>query len=247
MTQMSESPRKLLVVDDDEDFAESLAHLLEEAGHHVVIAHSGDEAIERCRDVAFDVALMDVRMPGKNGVESLREIRAIRPHQRAIMMTGYALPELMEQAVADGAWQVLSKPLDLEQLLDAVQRCCSGLLVVIADDDPDLAESLADAVEAGGHRVTVALDGKQAVKEVCERDVDVLVLDLRLPQLSGVEVVRELDRRGRRPLVIAITAYYVAEEQHMVAELRASDVRDVLEKPFDPETLVDLVGRVAQS
>jgi DNA-binding NtrC family response regulator len=113
---MSNSLR-VFIVDDDRDFAESLAILLEDEGHEVVVAFSSEAAIEKFREQDFDIAFMDVTLPGMNGVESLLEIRKFKPAARVVMMSGYTAEQLLEQAITSGALGVLRKPLDLEEVL----------------------------------------------------------------------------------------------------------------------------------
>jgi two-component system, NtrC family, response regulator HydG len=126
----------VLVVDDDRDFAESLADVLRSDGHWVDTAYSGEEAILRFPLWHYDLTFMDVRLPGRNGVESLLELRKLRPDAQVYMMTGFSMEHLLERALAVGARGVLQKPLDLDrvlQLLKEMQSC----QILIADDDPD--------------------------------------------------------------------------------------------------------------
>jgi len=110
-------PSRVLIVDDDPDFAESLAILFESRGRQIDVAFSGEKAIENCRDHDFDIAFIDINLPGMNGVESLVEIRKIRPAARVFMMSGYIVDGLLEEAIANGALGVLRKPLDLDEVL----------------------------------------------------------------------------------------------------------------------------------
>ncbi len=236
-------PRRLLVVDDDRDFAESLAEVLQMAGHDVDVALSGEQALSHCRDGRFDLALVDVRMSGMSGVESLRAMRALQPSLRAIMMTGYAVEPQLEEALACGAWRVLSKPLDLDSLLAMVEVGCTALRVLVADDDRDVADSLAQALELAGHRTAVARDGAEALSEVLRRRPDVLVLDLRMPLRSGVEVVRDLARQGVAPAIVVVTGF-AREERAALAELEAQGLLAVLEKPVHPDALLNVMTRV---
>ena len=113
------SPR-VLVVDDDSDFAESTATLLRLFGHEVDLTYSGEEALEKFHAGTFDLTLMDVKMPDKNGVETLAAIRETTPDARVVIMTGFTMSELLEEAKANGAWMVLYKPLDIEKLRQLV-------------------------------------------------------------------------------------------------------------------------------
>ncbi len=113
---------KILVVDDDTDAADSLAELFEMEGHDVQAVYSGDNAIEYCQDKGFDVAFMDIMMPGRNGVESFMEIKKMRPDVKVYMMTGFSVNELVDKAVDNGAMGVFSKPVDLERVFTVLEE-----------------------------------------------------------------------------------------------------------------------------
>ena len=113
---------KILVVDDDTDAADSLAELFEMEGHDVEAVYSGDNAIAACQHKGFDVAFMDIMMPGRNGVESFMEIKKVRPDAKVYMMTGFSVNELVEQAVDNGALGVFSKPVDLDRMFNVLEE-----------------------------------------------------------------------------------------------------------------------------
>ncbi len=112
---------RILVVDDDSDHAESVADILTMRGHDVDIAGSAESGIAKYRAAPFDVVLMDVKMPGMNGVEAFFEIRKLRADAKIVMMTGFSLEELVERAMANGAVGTLRKPLAISQLLQTIE------------------------------------------------------------------------------------------------------------------------------
>jgi two-component system response regulator HydG len=241
-SKMSSRPgdrAEILVVDDDRDFAESLADLLEQHGYAVDLAHSGDAAITKFEAHDYYLALLDVKMPGKNGVESFLEIRKIRPHARCIMMTGYSMPELLDQALANGAWAVVPKPLDIDKILAFVRDAHSRALVLIADDDVDFVASLQVYLERAGYRVKVATDGQQAVEIVTNDGIDILILDLKMPLMNGIDVCLELKRRGYQIPTVVVSAY--ANDEQNASQLRALEVTGILQKPFDPADLLKIL------
>ncbi len=111
---------KIMVVDDDADAADSLAELFEMEGHDAVAIYSGDNAIRTAQTEDFDLTFMDIMMPGRNGVDSLMEIRKFKPQAKVYMMTGFSVNELTEKAVDNGALGVFSKPVDIAQIFDAL-------------------------------------------------------------------------------------------------------------------------------
>ncbi len=90
-------PLSILVVDDDADFARSLANFLRLEGNLVALALDGEAAVAKFTEQDFDITFMDVRLPGKNGVESFFEIRRLKPAAKVVMMTAHGVEELDRQ------------------------------------------------------------------------------------------------------------------------------------------------------
>ncbi len=235
---------KILVIDDDQDFAESLALVLEGRGYQVDVGHTGEEAIRKFRGNDFDIALIDVKLPGKNGVESYMEIRKFKPDARVVMMTGYSVEQLLDKAVENGAWGVLHKPLDMEKLLSMINNV-QPYGILITDDDLDFVKSIKQLLISRGYSVFVATNGREAVERVLSNGIDVLILDLRMPVLNGLETYLELKKAGRAVPTIIITAF-TDEETGTIERLRALSVSGVLRKPFDPRELLSAIERLVQ-
>lgn len=113
--------------------------------------------------------------------------------------------------------------------------------VLVADDDDEFREALAEIITLEGWQVWQARNGEEALRSALELRPDVLVLDQRMPSLSGVEVVRRLRAEGSRVPVVFVTA------SHEIEELALSvDVRCHLRKPFGFDELADMLQRAAQ-
>jgi DNA-binding NtrC family response regulator len=110
----------VLVVDDDAGMAETLADILEARQYCVGVAHSGDAAVAMTGEAPFDAVLMDIQMPGINGVEALRAIKARAPQLRVIMMSAYTRDELAQEAERASGLPVQPKPLDVDRMLQLV-------------------------------------------------------------------------------------------------------------------------------
>ena len=234
----------ILIVDDDRDFAESLAEVLELRGHNVELVFNGEEAINKFLSNIYDITFMDVKLPGKNGVESYIEIRNIRPEAKVVMMTGYSVEQLLDQAVENGAWAVLHKPLNMVTIFDMVEKIKpDGILIV--DDDVDFVESIKGVLKNKGYNVYKAHNGKEAIERVRENNIQIMILDLRLPILNGLEVYLELKKIGHKVPTIIVTAYG-GEEMHMINALRSLTITGILNKPFDPQTLLDLLSDITK-
>ena len=126
---------RVLIVDDDRDHAESLADVIEMRGHSVQLAYSCEEAIGYFRATDFDFVLLDVKLPGINGVDTFLELKKIRPAAQVMMMTGYSVEQLVAQAIEGGALGVLLKPFAATQVLELLSKVKQRGRVLIADDD----------------------------------------------------------------------------------------------------------------
>ncbi len=110
--------RKILIVEDDVDFAGTLTLPLEMRHHSVQIAYNGFEAIRISQDQAFDVCFLDIKMPGMTGIECLRKIKELLPATtRFVMMTGFRDEALFEEARQAGAREILLKPFKMAEFL----------------------------------------------------------------------------------------------------------------------------------
>lgn len=112
----------VLIVDDDANLCETLADILEEKEYRVAVAHDGPQAIEEVKGQHFDLALIDIVMPGMNGVETLRQIKAIDPQLTTMLITGHtALGESVSEAIEAGVAGVLYKPLDINTIVELIE------------------------------------------------------------------------------------------------------------------------------
>ncbi len=113
--------KKVLVVDDEPSVCEVLKEFLESNGYRVDVAYSGDEAIASYQKERHDVILLDVRMPGKDGLETLREIRAFDSSAIVIMVTAVHKESVVRQALEDGAADYITKPINPQSLELAIR------------------------------------------------------------------------------------------------------------------------------
>jgi DNA-binding NtrC family response regulator len=108
----------VLVVDDEPGMRDTLVAILEQQGYRVSAAPDGESAFSAVQETVFDVVVMDVRMPGRDGVSVLEEMEHPPPH--VILMTAYALEERLRSAVKAGAFAVLHKPFEARRMLGLV-------------------------------------------------------------------------------------------------------------------------------
>ncbi len=111
---------RVLLVDDEVEFAEVLGRRLESRGFATATASNGDEALERFGDEDFDVVLLDLVMPGRDGLETLREIKSRKPLTEVIMLSGRGTEEAAIKGMKRGAFDFLTKPPDIGDLVEKV-------------------------------------------------------------------------------------------------------------------------------
>jgi DNA-binding NtrC family response regulator len=114
-------PIKVLLVDDEAEFLETLMKRLKKRDVNVASARSGEEAIGLLGKEAVDVVVLDVKMPGMDGIETLRRIKRDLPLIEVIMLTGHANVEVAIQGMECGAFDYLMKPMDIDDLLYKVR------------------------------------------------------------------------------------------------------------------------------
>lgn len=107
---------RILVVDDEESQREMVGGFLEKQGYSVSLADSGEEALKQGQDKFFEIALVDLKMPGMNGIELLSKLKEINPEIQVIVMTAYGTIETAVEAMRKGAFHYVNKPIDLEEL-----------------------------------------------------------------------------------------------------------------------------------
>jgi DNA-binding NtrC family response regulator len=111
---------KVLLVDDEKDFVETLAQRLEVRDFDVKTAFDGDEALGLIRESDFDVIVLDVLMPGKDGIQTLKEIKDLNPLVNVIMLTGNATVDTAIEGMRLGAYDYLMKPTETEILVEKI-------------------------------------------------------------------------------------------------------------------------------
>jgi two-component system response regulator HydG len=188
---------------------------------------------------------MDVKLPGMNGVETFFEFRKIRPDVKVMMMTGFSVEQLVAQAVDNGALGVLRKPFAISDLLEVLENVKPRGMVLVADDDPDFAMSVEPILTQNGYRVEIARTGQEALEKVSTAGVNCLLLDLRMPVLSGLEVYLRLKEAGRTIPTILVTGF--ADQEHEAISRLQPFADALLIKPFNPADLLRAIEAAADA
>lgn len=113
---MIKIPVRLLIVDDEKDFVEMFSLRMAGQGEKVLTAYSGEEALEVLKTASVDVVILDIRMPGMDGIETLKKIKADYPLLEVILLTGHGSTQTAVDGMKAGAFDYLMKPADFEDI-----------------------------------------------------------------------------------------------------------------------------------
>jgi two-component system response regulator HydG len=240
---MSEK-KKILVVDDNEEFCRNVTDILELHDYDVMCAYDGLKAIELVVKNGFSLAMMDVRMPVLDGLKTFKQIKQLAPDTPVIMVSAYAVEDLVRDALREGAFGFLKKPIDFDELLRLIAKATSrGTMILVADNNKELCANLKEVLSDKGYRVSVAYDGKMALEEATKKNFDVMLLDIVLPMLNGLETFLAI--REFRPEVAAIVITgYRQEISEVVEKVLQEGAHTCIEKPIDIDRLLSLLAQI---
>lgn len=120
------SGEKVLLVDDETEFVETLAMRLETRGLRVDTADSGEAALAKVQEKQYDAVLLDLAMPGMDGVETLERIREHNPDAQVIVVTGRATVQKAKEVIRLGALDLLEKPVEIETLTELIDQAATN-------------------------------------------------------------------------------------------------------------------------
>ncbi len=228
----------VLIVDDDINLADSLSDILEAKGYNVRCAGSGEEALSLIKENIFDVVFLDIKMPGMNGVETLKRISEISPTIEIIMITAYAEDELVNQAKKQGALWVLPKPIDIDKVISFLIKLRDEHVLFLVDDDVPFCDSLKDALTINHFEVSSANNAADAVELLSKQKCGIVMLDMKLNGKSGLEVAKTIKERGCKCTIVLMSAYAKEFQSQIDEALKAHIAQSIIEKPFEIDHLI---------
>ncbi len=236
--------RRVLVVDDDDDFRAVMRKQLTRAGYVVLDARDGASALHVARTTHPDVITVDLMMPGLDGwsfIERLRE-EPLLAHIPVVVVSG--APEAGAGRLPSEI-PVVPKGEGQDRILREVGQALGsrrGATIVVAEDDDDLRGVLAASLARGGHRVIQARDGGEALAAIDRQRVDLVVLDLWMPNVDGFEVLERIRSAGDATIPVVV----VSGGDRAASEVRALGLgaNIFLTKPVDAAALTEEVTRL---
>ena len=243
---------RVLLVDDEEDYVKTMAERMDMRDLQSTVALSGEEALDLLDTDPPDVIVLDLRMPGIQGMEVLERVKRDHPHIQVIILTGHGGEKEEKEARRLGAFDYLQKPADLGTLVGTIQGAWKrsiqaakefikeqgegfdrtmtaaalaeggmpdearevmekahglarrtraiepgpggALKILLVDDEEDYVRTMAERLEMRDLGSDVALNGEDALSMLEEDPPDVMVLDLKMPGMGGLEVLEAVKR-----------------------------------------------------
>jgi two-component system response regulator HydG len=241
---MNDKPT-ILVVDDNQDLLETFAMILKRRGYYVQTAGNGSDAVDKFKGQKFDVTLMDIVMPEMNGVEASKIIKEIEPEASIILMTAYSDEELIQSARDEGVNKIIHKPIRIDKLIELITDLADDQPILVVDDDADICDTLTRIIENQGYRVLTAGSGEEAVVIARDKDCQIALIDVKLPNIDGLETLLRLKEINPDLLVIMMTGFR-NEVKEALDKAQAASAITCLYKPFDPAEAAELVKKIGK-
>lgn len=234
--------KKVLVVDDEPNMRRTLVDIFQDEGYEVGTAADGESAIAAYRENRFDVVLMDVRMPGMNGIEAFCRIRERNAAARVILMSGYGMDQMRLAALEAGAVAFLEKPLDIEMVIRLIEQTADTSVLVV-ENDIELGGEIATTLREHAYQVTIARTPHEVLELIEQIRFDIVLIDADLPIMSGMDLYQAI--RKLKPTTIAVMITDNREERERVTQQAVSAAADaVIRKPVDRDYLLATLQRL---
>lgn len=293
---------RVLLVDDEEDYVKAMAERMDMRDLQSQVALSGEEALKVLDTEPPDVIVLDLRMPGMQGMEVLERVKKDHPHIQVIILTGHGGEKEEKEARRLGAFEYLQKPADIGALMGVIQGAWSkslqaakefikdqkegfdrsmtaaalaeggmpdeargimerahklarkakggesaggaALKVLLVDDEEDYVRTMAERMEMRDVGSDVALNGEQALEMLEGGLPDVMVLDLKMPGMGGMEVLEAVKKMYPQVQVIILTGHGSDKEE---VEARRLGAFGYLRKPVDINDLMESVRKAGEA
>lgn len=252
------SGQKILIVDDDENHVHLLRKRLQASGYATLEAKDGIDGVNQAVHQRPDLIITDVLLPRMNGFQLVEQLKS-NPETNTIpiimMSAVYVTEEDMARGFEAGAETyvakadlALRKPLQEEALLEATasllqrEKTKAGEApsrILIVDDDPDAVRLITKRIQPEGYQLDIAVDGQEALDKALSKPFDLVLLDIRLPKISGLEVLSEIKKHKSTMGIIMMTAY---GSEAVAVEVLRRGADDYLIKPLDDSDLLPTIS-----
>ncbi len=257
----SDKKYRLLIVDDEEEFLISSSQALSRRGFIVDAALNGVTALDKVEEFEYDAVVLDVKMPDIDGIEVFHQIHKSHPDLPVILLTGHSSIGDAFQTSKEGIADYLSKPIEMDELANKINLAISSakkskipddsnlqfvdkeepIRVMIVDDEIEFLDSMKPIFQRRKFTVTTAVNGNEALDSLRQELVDVVVLDVKMPGMDGLEVLRHIKKDFPSVDVILLSGHPSVEAAIEGVRLGASEY---LKKPPNIDGLIETVRKL---
>lgn len=253
--KIQKKPPKILVVDDSAIMRLIIRKMLEEDGYLVLEATNGKEAVQTYRKHKPNLVLMDISMPGLDGINATQKIVKYDEDAIIIMVSAMRQRAHVVEAIIKGASDYIIKPIDAERLLQSIHKKVpppikaprkkekksaakekEGIKILIVEDRPMNQKLVATMLEKKGWKAMVASNGQEALEILEKDDFSLILMDLEMPEMDGYEATKEIRKREkekekkRAMPIIAMTAH---DKEEYITKALEVGMESHIVKPID--------------
>ncbi len=240
---------RILLIDDDVRVLNAIGAMLRAEGHQVTMCPGGRQGLSEFDQGGYDLVITDLGMPETNGWEVAAKIKAVSPETAVVFLTGWAAEIASERLPELGIDGIIQKPCRLKNLRETIHqvlshgrtlpdspspveeasRAVGSLAVLVIEDNHWFGEALKERLQIDGHAVTLVASGYQGLLSFEQYDFDLILADLKLPDVSGIEIAAKIKQLRQSPFVALMTGDVVALDGSILEE---HCVDAVLRKPW---------------
>lgn len=230
---------KILVVDDEDSLRISLASILELEGYEVQMAEDGYKAIELAKQEEFDIIFSDIRMPGISGTETFKQIKSMKPDIIGVMMTAYALNDLIIDALNSGAFVCLSKPFEIDTVLSTIKDITTRPFAVVIDSEANVNKNFLNSLKNCGLNVASSEIDSGKIDFVFKHKPDILIINVESDNKQIISVLTKMKEMfGNIPKTILVGK---KENAELTEQLQKLGVVNFFALPINVPQVFELI------
>jgi DNA-binding NtrC family response regulator len=252
--------KKIMIVDDEPAVLELMLRIFNQSGFIAQGTTSGKEAFARISRGGFHLLLTDVHIPDLNGIELIHKVHALFPRMEAMAMSGFGTEATKEKLERLGIFGYIEKPGDPEKIVDLARKalksdrlirlhylhhepvtCLSRSNILVADDNPAMLKLVEEFLVGHNYRVKTVGNGSQAYEDLLINDYDMIILDINMPVMDGVEAVKAIRQNDPHTFILLMSG---EANQSEIQTALQNGANRFLAKPFDLKELLEIVEKI---
>ena len=235
----------ILAIDDSKLICNMLKNVLSGAGHTVTIAGDGKEGADLAASTQFDLVITDINMPEMNGLDLAQHLRGLDAYKTTpiIFLTTEASDEFKAKGKEIKGTHWITKPFSPINLMKLFNVIFRKMNILAVDDSRSIRNMVNNVLTGAGHRVTVANDGNEALGLAMGAGFELIVTDINMPEMDGLELATELrksDEYTSTPIIFLTTE----TSEEFKAKGKDIGAAAWITKPFSPGNLLEIVSNV---